>query len=275
VVGLDQQLRSATAVRFNYVRKLERNRMKLQNTAIPFDAYNIPMAFTDRGRDFASAADDRVLTLYSLDRAYVGRRADVLMNDPLFTADYATYNVEVVKRLSGKSQLLTGFDVSHYDTWGFASAISQDIATDTGASGVPQDPNRLTYNNRQDYWHWQYKFLGSYELPWQISTSASIRITKGEPYGRTLNTTGLTQGTVNLTVEPIGTFFYPAVRLLDLRFSKSVRLGSSRLEGLFDIFNVTNSPAILSVNTQTGTNFGNVLTTVNPRIARLGIRWSF
>jgi len=275
VAGLDQQLMSGTAVRFNYVRKLERNRMKLQNTAIPFEAYNIPVSFTDRGRDVASTADDRVITLYSLDRAYVGRRADVLMNDPLFTADYATYNVEVVKRLSGKSQLLTGFDVSHYDTWGFASAISQDIATDTGAIGVPQDPNRLTYNNRQDYWHWQYKFLGSYELPWQISSSASIRITKGEPYGRTLNTTGLTQGTVNLTVEPIGTFFYPTVRLLDLRFSKSLRVGNSKLEGLFDIFNVTNSPAILSVNTQTGAAFGNVLTTVNPRIARLGVRWSF
>ena len=90
-------------LRFNYVRKLERNRMKLQNTAIPFEAYNIPVAFTDRGRDFASTADDRVLTLYSLERGYVGQRADVLMNDPLFTADYETYNVEVVKRLSGKS----------------------------------------------------------------------------------------------------------------------------------------------------------------------------
>jgi hypothetical protein len=64
--------------------------MKLQNTAIPFSAYNIPVLFTDRGRDFASTADDRVLTLYSLDRAYVGQRADLLTNDPLFTADYAT-----------------------------------------------------------------------------------------------------------------------------------------------------------------------------------------
>jgi hypothetical protein len=249
--------------------------MKLQNTAILFEAYNIPVAFTDRGRDIASTADDRVLTLYSLDRAYVGRRADVLMNDPLFTADYATYNMEIVKRLSGKSQVLTGFDISHYDTWGFQSAISQDIATDTSAIGVPQDPNRLTYNNRQDYWHWQYKFLGSYELPWGISSSASVRLTKGEPYGRTLNTTGLTQGTVNLTVEPIGTFFYSTVRLLDLRFAKSVAISGTKLEGLVDIFNVNNSPAILSVNTQTGASFGNVLTTVNPRIVRLGVRWSF
>jgi len=275
VVGLDQQFMKDTTLRFNYVRKLERDRMKLQNTAIPFEAYNIPVAFTDRGRDLTSTADDRVLTLYSLDRAYVGRRADVLMNDPQFTADYETYNVEVVKRLSGRSQVLTGFDISHYDTWGFASAISQDIATDTSAFGVPQDPNRLTYNNRQDYWHWQYKFLGSYELPWDIQSSASIRLTKGEPYGRTLNTTGLTQGTVNLTVEPIGTFFYDTVRLLDLRFAKSVVLAGTKLEGLLDIFNVNNSPAILSVNNQTGASFGGVLTTVNPRIVRLGVRWSF
>src|SRR4029079_7727773 len=224
VVGLDQQRMSRTAVRFNYVRKLERNRMKLQNTAIPFEAYNIPVSFTDRGRDVASTADDRVITLYSLDRAYVGRRADLLMNDPLFTADYATYNVEVVKRLSGKSQLLTGFDVSHYDTWWVASAISQDIGADNDAIGGPQDPNRLTYNNRQDYWHWQYKFLGSYELPWSIMSSASLRLTKGEPYGRALNTAGLTEGDATLTGEPIGTFFYDTVRLLDLRFSKGIVL---------------------------------------------------
>ena len=44
VVGVDQQVASDTTVRFNYVRKLERDRMKLQNTAIPFSAYNIPVA---------------------------------------------------------------------------------------------------------------------------------------------------------------------------------------------------------------------------------------
>jgi hypothetical protein len=275
VVGLDQQLFSGTTLRLNYVRKLERNRMKVQNTAIPFEAYNTPVLFTDRGRDFASPADDRVLTLYSLDPTYVGRRADLLTNDPRFTADYETYNVEAVKRLSGKSQVLTGVDVSHYDTWGFASAISQDIATDTSAFGVPQDPNRLTYNNRLDYWHWQYKFVGSYQLPLGVAVSGSVRLTRGEPHGRTLNTTGLRQGTVSLTVEPQGTFFYPTVRLVDLRLAKGIDIGGTKLEGLFDLFNVTNSPAVLGVNTQTGATFGNVLTTVNPRIARLGVRWIF
>jgi hypothetical protein len=273
VIGLDQQIGRDTTVRFNYVRKLERNRMKLQNTAIPFSAYNIPVTFTDRGRDFASAADDRQITLYSLDRSFLGRRADLLTNDPLNRSDFVTYNVEGVKRLSNRSQLLTGFDISHYDTWGFASAISQDIATDTG--GVPQDPNRLTYNNRQDYWHWQYKALGSFEFPYSVSFSASVRLTKGEPYGRTVNTTGLTQGAITLTVEPQGTFFYDRVTLVDLRFAKKLTLGRTKIEGLFDVFNVNNSSAVLSRNNQTGASFGAVLTTVNPRIARLGVRWTF
>jgi hypothetical protein len=274
VAGIDQQITRDTTIRFNYVRKLERDRMKLQNTAIPFSAYNIPVLFTDRGRDFASPADDRQITLYSLDPKYVGLRADLLTNDPLNKSDFATYNIEVVKRLSNRSQLLTGVDVSHYDTWTFAQAIVQDISTDT--TGVPQDPNRLAYNNRVNYWHWQYKAIGSYALPYGIDFSASLRVTKGEPYGRTLNTTGLTQGVITLTVEPIGTFFYSTVTLLDLRFAKAVPLGKmGKLEGLVDIFNLNNSSAILSTNNQTGASFNSVLTTVNPRIARLGVRWTF
>jgi len=275
VAGIDQQISRDMTIRFNYVRKLEGDRMKLQNTAIPFSAYDIPVLFNDRGRDFASTADDRLITLYSLEPAYLGGRADFLTNDPLNRSDFATYNVEAVKRLSNRSQLLTGYDISHYDTWSFASAISQDIATDT--TGVPQDPNRLKYNNRLDYWHWQYKALASFELPYGVGFSTSVRVTKGEPYGRTVNTTGLTQGAITLTVEPQGTFFYSTVTLLDLRFAKAVNLGKSwgRLEGLLDVFNLNNSSAILSTNNQTGASFNNVLTTVNPRIARLGVRWTF
>ena len=275
VAGIDQRLTRDMTIRFNYVRKFERNRMRVLNTAIPFSEYNIPVNFTDRGRDFTSAADDRTITLFSLNPNFVGRRADLLTNDPANSSDFATYNIEGVKRMSKKWQMLTGFDVTHYKTWSIATAIGQDIASDTG--GVPQDPNRLKYNSGLNYWHWQYKALGSYELPFRIASSASFRLTKGEPYGRTLNTTGLTQGTISLTVDPVGTYFYPTVALVDLRFAKSISVGESggKLEGLLDLFNITNSSAILSTNNQTGATYGQVLTTVNPRIARLGVRWTF
>jgi len=52
------------------------------------------------------------------------------------------------------------------------------------------------------------------------------------------------------------------------------------VEGLFDVFNVNNASTILSVNNQAGVDalgptFGRVLQTLNPRIARLGVRWTF
>jgi hypothetical protein len=279
--GVDQELMRDMTARFTFVRKFERNRYQLLNTAIPMSAYTIPVSFRDTGRDgLASTADDQVLTLWSRDPKFNALRDDLLTNDPANTSSFTTFDFEVVKRFSKKWQMVTGFDVNQYKTWRFAVANGHDIQTDT--TGRAQDPNLLLYNNGLNYWHWQYKALGSYELPWGITSSATLRITKGEPYGRTINTSGLNQGTLGLRVEPMGAFFYPNVRVFDLRGSKSVRLGENwgKVEGIVDLFNVFNSAAVLSVNNQTGRDnlgptFGRVLQTLNPRIARLGVRWTF
>jgi hypothetical protein len=121
--------------------------------------------------------------------------------------------------------MVTGFDVNQYKTWRFAVANGHDIQTDI--TGRAQDPNLLLYNNGLNYWHWQYKALGSYELPWGLNSSATLRISKGEPYGRNVVSSGLSQGTLTLWVEPFSTFFYPTVKILDLRLAKSVRLSEN------------------------------------------------
>ena len=279
--GIDQQLMRDMTARFTFVRKFERNRYQLLNTAIPFSAYNIPVSFRDTGRDgLANTADDQVLTLWSRQASFNGLRDDLLTNDPANSSSFTTFDFEVVKRFSKKWQMVTGFDINQYKTWRFAVANGHDIQTDT--TGRAQDPNLLLYNNGLNYWHWQYKALGSYELPAGITSSATLRITKGEPYGRTVISSGLNQGTLNLNVEPVGTFFYPPVKIFDLRGAKSFRLGENlgKIEGIVDLFNVFNASTILSVNTQTGRDaigptFGRVLQTLNPRIARLGVRWTF
>jgi hypothetical protein len=279
--GIDQQMMKDMTARFTFVRKFERNRYSLLNTAIPFSAYSIPVSFRDTGRDgLANTADDQILTLWSRNPAFNGLRDDLLTNDPANTSSYTTFDFEVVKRFSRKWQAVTGFDVNQYKTWRFAVANGHDIQTDT--TGRAQDPNLLLYNNGLNYWHWQYKALGSYELPFGITSSATLRITKGEPYGRTVNSTGLNQGTLSLTVEPNGAFFYPTVKIFDLRGAKSFKLGENwgKVEGIVDLFNVFNASTVLSVNTQTGRDaagptFGRVLQTLNPRIARLGVRWTF
>jgi hypothetical protein len=284
--GLDQEIMRDMTARFTFVRKFERNRYQLLNTAIPIEtAYPTPVSFTDIGRDGRTGtSDDQVLTLFGRNPAFAGLRADLLTNDPANSASFTTYNMELVKRFSQKWQMLSGFDINHYKTWRFAAANGSDMQMDT--TGRAQDPNLLRFNNGLNYWHWQYKALGSYELPFGITTAATVRITKGEPYGRTVNTPAalLNQGTLNLRVEPIGSSFYPTVKILDLRAAKSFTLGENwgKLEALLDVFNVNNSSAVLAVNNQTGFDnvrqrptFGLVQQTLNPRIARLGVRWTF
>ena len=52
-------MRDMTA-RFTFVRKFERNRYELLNTAIPMSAYSIPVSFRDVGRDgSANTSDDK------------------------------------------------------------------------------------------------------------------------------------------------------------------------------------------------------------------------
>ena len=279
--GVDQELMRDMTARFTFVRKFERNRYQLLNTAIPLSAYTIPVSFRDTGRDgLANSADDSLLTLYSRPTSFNGLRDDLLTNDPANSSSFTTFDFEVVKRFSRKWQMVTGFDINQYKTWRFAVANGHDIQTDT--TGRAQDPNLLQFNNGLNYWHWQYKALGSYDLPWGFTSSATLRVTKGEPYGRTINSTGLNQGTLSLRVEPLGTFFYPTVRIFDVRAAKAVKLGESwgKIEGILDVFNVFNASTVLSVNNQTGRDaagptFGRVLQTLNPRIARLGVRWTF
>jgi hypothetical protein len=57
--------------------------------------------------------------------------------------------------------------------------------------------------------------------PCGVKLSGMYRAAKEEAYGRRWNTPRLTQGVVNLHVEPIGTFFMDTVKLLDFRVEKT------------------------------------------------------
>lgn len=270
--GIDQQIARDMTVRFNWVQKFERDKWQIFNTAIPFSAYNIPTSVTDPGRDGrVGTSDDRQITLYSLAPAFVGLRSDVLKNNPDYSSTFTTYEVEAVKRFSKRWQILTGVDWTHYKTWDDTAGVASEN------NGVPQDPNNRIFNTGRNYWHWQGKALGSYELPHGFTLSGSFRAVKGEPYGRRFTSPRLNQGTVTVTVEPVGAFFLDTVKLFDFRAQKSFRLSErwGKVEAIFDWFNLFNSAAVIGNNDLTGSSFQRITQTLPARIARLGVRYSF
>jgi hypothetical protein len=90
-----------------------------------------------------------------------------------------------------------------------------------------------------------------------------------------VNGVPLNQGNVSFYAEPRGTRRFPAVRMLDLRASKSFRFGQHRFEGLLDVFNVGNANTITSINGQTGARFAAPLAILGPRVVRVGARYTF
>jgi hypothetical protein len=134
----------------------------------------------------------------------------------------------------------------------------------------------------------QYKALASYTLPWYgIRVAGTFQSLPGPQLGGTRvynNTNRLTdttlgraftlnQQTIQL-VEP-GTFYGDRLNQIDLRFTKIVSLGRSRIDLNVDFFNAFNSDAVIAENGAFGPNWRRPLTVIQPRFVKFAARLDF
>ena len=148
----------------------------------------------------------------------------------------------------------------------------------------------------------QVKLLGSYPLPWwDLQVSGTFQSQVPDPVGganfdynyfglpanyvagnaqiapslgRTLSSGG--NVTVNV-VEP-GTLYPGRTNQFDLRVAKRLRLGSARLQGMLDLYNVFNSNNVLRMNGAYGTNgaaWARPQAIVPGRLVKFGAQVSF
>jgi len=123
---------------------------------------------------------------------------------------------------------------------------------------------------------------GSYEGPWGLNFGANLVTRQGyaEPFFQSNVATGdpLGRKTV-LLVNQVDQFRLPAVTSLDGRVEKRFNFGSTHFALDFDVFNVLNAGTVLGKQYDarlTGaTGFNQTLEIMNPRIARLGARFTF
>jgi hypothetical protein len=123
---------------------------------------------------------------------------------------------------------------------------------------------------------------GSYQARWGFNFGANLVARQGyaEPFFQSNVNTGDPLGLKEvLLVSSVDQFRLPAVTSLDGRIEKRFSFGTAHIALTFDVFNVLNSGTILGKQYDarlTGpTGFGNVLEIMNPRIARLGARFTF
>jgi hypothetical protein len=130
-----------------------------------------------------------------------------------------------------------------------------------------------------------YQFVanGMYQAGWGINFGANWVMRQGYamPYYRSHVNTGDPLGLKNvLAVSDVTDFRLPAVNSLDVRVEKAISFGhNTRLMLDLDIFNVANSATVLGQQYDmrlTGpTGYNQVLEIMDPRIARIGARFTF
>lgn len=134
-----------------------------------------------------------------------------------------------------------------------------------------------------------FKLSGVYQFPFDINVSANFNAHSNFPYNIYIQgpvRTG-TQDQSNILVRPINTDRLPNVKVLDLNFDKSIRLGGGRRLTLnAAIFNISNDATTLglansaTVNAVTAyrqniSNANFINTIVGPRVMRFGVRVNF
>ena len=82
-------------------------------------------------------------------------------------------------------------------------------------------------------------------------------------------------GTVTVPMIQPGTVYGDRWSQLDLRVTKNVRIGRTRVTGSLDIFNILNSSATQSVNTRYGPDWLTPTQILSARLFRLSARLDF
>jgi hypothetical protein len=121
-----------------------------------------------------------------------------------------------------------------------------------------------------------------YTAHWDIDVAASVASRQGyaEPFFESAVAAGDPLGRKSVLIaKTVDDFRLPAVTTVDLRVGKTFSFAITRLSVDFDVFNLFNSATVLARQYDarlTGpSGFDQVLEVMNPRIARIGVRFAF
>jgi len=232
---------------------------------IPFSAWNIARTVYDPGPNTTPSLNGTVGTpilVYDLDPAYRGAQFSqtIYRNRPSAYADtFTTYEATLTKRASGRWSAIASYSMTKNHLF---------------VNGVPTNPN-LAYFNLDSTSPWSVRISGSYDLPWHWDVSAQLIAQNGLLGARTATYNLPNSGALALRVDDI-TKKGPVRQNLNLRLARELRLSAQqRFRLSAEILNVTNNASPYTVTLSSGQQYGRITAISTPRVARLGVTYSF
>jgi len=267
--GFDQALSQRSAISVRYTYRKNNKILAEDDLALPNSAFSVPTTAID-------PLTGRTLNYFSLAPQFVGVRNNIILTQ--FDENYTRYHgvsVAYDRRFDGRWLMRGSFTIQ--DNFGRVGGFlnrNDDEVLAYGSAGL--DAKTLG------------RFMASYVMPLDIQAGIAFRHTGGmnsftvaaqsnSPMARVVQVRDATTSSIyNLRVEENGEYRNRDVNILDLRAAREFRLlGDSKLELVFDLFNVTNANNILASSVITGPTYDRPSVVLTPRVARVGIKFEF
>jgi len=263
-VFIERELMPTLAVRggVSYAQNL--NTWQQVPNLTPYSAWNVARTVYDPGPNVTPTLTGTVgtpIAVFDLDPAYRGAAFSqtVYRNRPAEFADsFTTYEATLTKRSSGRWSAIASYSVTKNHQF---------------VNGVPTNPN-LALHNLDTSAPWSARLSGSYDLPWHWDVSAQLIVQNGLLAARTATYNLPNSGALALRVED-PTSKGPRRQNLNVRIAREFRIAKQRLRFSAEGLNVTNNAAPYAMTLSTGQQYGRITTISTPRIARLGVSYSF
>ena len=261
------------------------------NPAFPFATTLSTRA--DTGPDgVAGTADDSTLQYYNRLSA---TNLTVVTNDPTSLQTYKGVEITGTKRFSNRWQMLAGVTLARSEISGLSvNTTPNSLLNVTGRiTSLNATTTGLGTGQTGDH-PYIFKLTGTYVLPFHdVAVAANFLSQSGIAYTRQVTGIPLTAGgTASVNVEPLASHRLDHRNQLDLRLSKTVKLGARELEGAIDLYNAFNDNSVYDVRTGSGTltflqdgnpngtrnvlpQFGSPASVLAPRIARFSVAFKF
>ncbi len=284
--GVDLGIGRNLTVRMNVVRKLDWGGSKELDLAQPFEAFTDVRTGIDPGRDnVVGTPDDGTVQVWSVPSSYPTFNQVIRLTTNTEPGegedDYWAFETTASKRYSNGWSLLASYSVDRRDVRNINARNPNEAAyrAQTNNQGVLMTDPELPHVYQG------VRLSGTYELPWRVLVASTFTGQQGEYFPRIVQVQNALNTVVEVVVEGQAGR-YDWVKLMDLRLSKTFVFGKHSFEGMFDVFNLTNSSVVLRHVNVNGPNYLKPLATSGidaasanpipaPRIFRLSARYQF
>jgi outer membrane receptor protein involved in Fe transport len=273
---IQRQITNGVSVTLGYYRRDFKNFTVNDNTFVgpsDFSQYCVTAPADDR---LPGGGNYQICGLYDVSRELFGRTQIVVRDASQFGKQTQTYN---------------GFDLTEQVRLKNGILVTGGLSTDTQSNNscfVVDSPGALRFCDAGLPLQQYYTFTGFVPLPFNTVIGAVYRDRPGPEITASRNYTNAqilpslgrdlsngANGTVNIALIEPGTMYGKRQRQLDLRFSKRLRVGRTRLTGNLDVSNVFNTSAVTSQNNTYGANWQVPSAIQFGRFFKLGAQFDF